>query len=254
MKTTIRFALAMGLTASVSALHGADNISDTRSVLQEWVETRQIISKEKNDWITEKAILTDTVTLLSNEVEHLEAAIEELEDSASAADEERAELVEKRDRLSAGSDVVIENLGGLEKQMAAIIALLPEPLTDTIQPLIRRLPDDPENTTLSLGERVQNIVGILDQADKFNSSMKLTSETQEMDSGKLVQVSTLYWGSAGAYFVDDSGSYAGYGTPAPDGWEWQQVDGAGPALLELLSVYDGSSDTIKFVQVPAQIK
>lgn len=254
MKHETLFALSLGLTATFSSLNGANDIGETRSVLEEWVETRQIISKEKNDWKTEKAILTDTVELLSNEVARLEEAIKQLEDSADAADEERAELTEKRDRLSAGSDVVLGNIGGLEKQMAAIIAQLPEPLTDKIQPLIRRLPDDPENTTLSLGERVQNIVGILSQADKFNSTMTLTSETQKLDSGKLVQVSTLYWGSAGAYFVDDSGSYAGYGTPATDGWEWKQLDGAGPAIRELLSVYDGSSDTIKFVQVPAQIK
>lgn len=247
-------ALAISAFAAAPALSAQSSIDDTKDVLEQWVETRQLISQETSDWKTEKAIVTDTVNLLENELKHLEEAIEELNSSATAADEERAELTAKRDMLDEGSKVVLENLTGLETEMKAIIERLPEPLTSKIQPLIRRLPDDPETTKLSLGERVQNIVGILSQAGKFNSTITLTSETQELDNGKLVQVNTLYWGTAIAYFVDDSATYAGYGVPAAGEWEWTQVDGAGPAIRELLSVYDGSSDTIKFVQVPAIIK
>lgn len=243
----------LGTLVSVGNANAAESLGDARSTLERWVETQQIISEEKANWKTEKAIYKDTITLLENESNRLEEAIKELEDSATAADEERAKLTEERDRLNAGSDVVLNNIGGLEKKMSSVITLMPKPLTNRIQPLIRRLPDDPTDTKLSLGERVQNVVGILSQADKFNSTMTLTSETQEMDNGKLVQVNTLYWGTAIAYFVDDSGDYGGYGIPAGDGWEWTEVDDAGPAIRELLSVYDGSSDTIKFVQVPAQI-
>ncbi|MFP4157248.1 MAG: DUF3450 family protein [Opitutales bacterium] len=244
------------LTAIVSApaLFAQPQIEDTRNVLAEWVETRQIISQERSDWQTEKAILSDTVDLLSNELERLEKQIADLEESATVADEERAELTTQRDALSAGSDAVLENIGALETQLREIAAQLPAPLVDKIKPLTRRLPDDPENTKLSLGERVQNVVGILSQAGKFNSTMTLTSETQELDNGKQVQVSTLYWGNAIAYFVDDSGEYAGYGTPGEDGWEWTQLDEAGAAIRELLAVYDGSSDSIKFVEVPARVQ
>ncbi len=229
-------------------------IDEARKILEEYVETRQIISEERNNWKSERAILADTAALLGRELERLEKQIGDLEDSATVADEEREELTNRRDALKAGSDTVLENIGGLETMLHEIVRKLPIPLTDTIQPLIRRLPDDPANTKLSLGERVQNVVGILSQADKFNTTMTLTSETQEMDSGKLVQVSTLYWGTAVAYFVDDAGDYAGYGTPAEGGWEWTQLDGSGSAIRELLSVYDGSADTIKFVKVPARIK
>jgi septal ring factor EnvC (AmiA/AmiB activator) len=229
-------------------------IDEARNVLEEYVETRQIISEERSNWKTEEAILTDTVSLLSSELERIEEQIATLETSATVADEERQTLTLQRDELKAGSDAVIGNIGDLETQLKGIIKRLPDPLTSTIQPLVRRLPDDPNNTKLSLGERVQNVVGILSQADKFNNTMTLTSETQELDNGKLVQVSTLYWGSAIAYFVDDSGDYAGYGTPSEEGWNWTQLDNAGSDIRELLAVYDGSSDTIKFVKVPAQIK
>jgi septal ring factor EnvC (AmiA/AmiB activator) len=251
-KTRLLFSLTAIVTAP--SLLAKPQIEDTRNVLGEWVETRQIISQERSEWQTEKAILTDTVDLLSNELERLEQQIADLEASATVADEERAELTAQRDALSAGSNAVLQNIGELEIQLREIAAQLPAPLVDKIKPLTRRLPDAPENTKLSLGERVQNVVGILSQAGKFNSTMTLTSETQELDNGKRIQVSTLYWGNAIAYFVDDSGAYAGYGTPGDDGWEWTQLDEAGAAIRELLAVYDGSSDSIKFVEVPARIQ
>lgn len=260
MKTRLLHTLALSAVATVPSLFaqsgtaGTANTDEARDVLEQWVETRQIISQERSDWKTEKAILTDTVDLLSSELERLDTEIAELETSATAADEEREQLTARRDALSAGSDAVLDNIGELETQIKMIVAKLPDPLTDKIQPLIRRLPDDPKSTKMSLGERVQNIVGILSQADKFNTTMTLTSETQEMESGKRVQVNTLYWGNAIAYFVDDTGEYAGIGSPTEDGWEWTQLEDAGGDIRELLSVYDGSADTIKFVKVPARIQ
>lgn len=245
--------LALSASAPLAGLANQDPIRDTRDVLDQWVETRQIISEEKSDWRTEKTILTDTKDLLSGELERLEQAIADLEASATAADEEREKLATTKERLTEASTVVEENLGGLETQLKSITAMLPTPLVDKIKPLIRRLPDDPTDTDVSLGQRVQNIVGILSQTGKFNATITPTSESQEIEDGQLVQVSTLYWGLAIAYFVNDSGTYGGYGVPAEDGWEWTEVEGAGPAIRELLSVYDGSSETIKFVQVPAVI-
>ena len=121
-----------------------------------------------------------------------------------------------------------------------------------IKPLIRRLPHDPDSKTLSLGERVQNIVGILSQADKFNTTITAVSDSREITENKVVEVRTLYWGLAMAYFVDSSGEYAGIGFPGKDGWEWPQIEGSGPSIQQLLGVYEGNED-IQFVEVPARI-
>ena len=140
----------------------------------------------------------------------------------------------------------------LEVQMKRVVKTLPSPLVEKIKPLIRRLPKDSANTKLSLGERVQNIVGILSQADKFNATITQTSESRELNSGKIVEVRTLYWGLAMAYYVDASGAYAGIGHPGEDGWEWPQIEGAGPHIKQLFAVYEGSEE-IQFVAVPARI-
>jgi len=251
MKQTILYILTFGGLAT-AALNGQQQVEDTKSTLQEWVETRQIISEEKANWKVEQSILTDTVDLLGSELERLNLALEELEASATAADEDRAKLNEEKEQLSAASSVVEDHIGGLEAKMKAIVKTLPEPLVEKIKPLIRRLPEDSSDTSLSLGERVQNIVGILSQADKFNTTITQTSESREINEGKTVEVRTLYWGLATAYYVDSSGEYAGMGYPTAEGWEWPRIDSAGEAIKRLIDVYEGSEE-IQFIQVPAGI-
>jgi chromosome segregation ATPase len=251
MKNQILKILTLGSSAA-TALSAQAQVDATKNQLQEWVETRQIISQEKADWKVEQSILGDTVALLENELTRLETELEEVEATATAADEERAELTQEKEKLTSASSVVEANIGKLETQMKAVIKTLPEPLVEKIKPLIRRLPEDSTDTSLSLGERVQNIVGILSQADKFNTTLTQTSESREISEGKTVEVRTLYWGLASAYYVDASGEYAGMGYPTAEGWEWPRIDNAGEAIKRLIDVYEGSEE-IQFVEVPARI-
>ena len=251
LKRLIIFAFATYTTTHANLT--ASSIEKTRNVLDQWVETKQIISEEETSWRVEESILNDTQVLLSSELERLNEAIKDLEDTASAADSEREVLTTEKEAQNAAAAVVKANIGSLEEKVKAIVKNLPEPLVEKIKPLVRRLPNDSENTKLSLGERVQNIVGILSQADKFNTTITLSNESREIEAGKVIQVTTLYWGLAAAYFVDNAGAYAGIGTPSPDGWVWTEVESAGPQIKELLDIYEGKPD-IHFVELPASIK
>lgn len=234
-------------------LFGEKLVNDTRSTIDQWVETRQIISKESSQWEIEKGLLEKTHALLTSEVARLDSELKDLKESASASDEERSSLAAKKESLKAASKVVSSSIGSLETSLKSIIPSLPAPLIEKIRPLIRRLPDDPQKTDLSLGQRVQNIVGILSQTDKFNTTITATSEAREFEEGKIVQVTTLYMGLASAYYVDDSGKYAGVGIPTNDGWEWPVIDGVGPQIKQLVEIYEGTGE-IQFIQVPAQTK
>jgi archaellum component FlaC len=252
MKTKLLFRVALGACLSTLYLNAQTNIESTRDVLDQWVQTKQITSKEKSDWRLEQSILSDTLKLLSSELTRLDTSLEDLKDSATAADEDRSKLTARKEEIAEASAVVEGSINALETQIKRVVKTLPAPLVDRIKPLIRRLPEDSANTKLSLGERVQNIVGILSQADKFNATLTQTSESRELDSGKIVEVRTLYWGLAMAYYVDAAGEYAGIGFPGKDGWEWPQIEGAGPQIKQLLDVYEGSEE-IQFVEVPARI-
>ena len=238
---------------SLNSLIGATPLSDTRNILDEWVETRQIISKELSEWKTEQSLLNNTQSLLSRELSRLESELEDLEASSTASDEERSLLAAQKESLKEAESVVSSSIGGLENQLKAILPSLPKPLIEKIKPLIRRLPDDPRDTDLSLGQRVQNIVGILSQTDKFNTTITISSEAREFEPGKAVQVTTLYWGLAMAYYVDDSGKYGGIGIPTVDGWEWPVVDGIASDIRNLVDIYEGTGE-IQFINAPAKIK
>jgi len=252
MKPKHLLCLAFCACLPTVTLSAQTKLESTRDVLDQWVQTRQITSKEKSDWRLEQSILTDTQNLLSSELTRLDTSLEELKNSATAADEDRAKLTATKEQIIEASAIVEDSIIELETQLKAIVKTMPAPLVDKIKPLIRRLPEDSNDTKLSLGERVQNIVGILSQADKFNTTITQTSESRELDSGKVVEVRTLYWGLAMAYYVDAAGEYAGIGFPGKDGWKWPQIEGAGPQIKKLLDVYEGSEE-IQFVEVPAHI-
>ena len=167
MKIQLCSLLTIGCSLIIVGLNAQNQVAETREVLDQWVETRQIISEEKASWKVEESILGDTVQLLSSELHRLSEALTDLESSATAADEERSTLADEKEKLTAASAVVEANIGALESQLKRALKKLPEPLIEKIKPLIRRLPEDPSDTGLSLGERVQNIVGILSQADAF---------------------------------------------------------------------------------------
>ncbi|MEM1222628.1 MAG: DUF3450 family protein [Verrucomicrobiota bacterium] len=253
MNTKLLLLFAFGAAASTQFLNAQVEPQEIRDVLDQWVETRQIISKEQSEWRVEKAILGDTKVLLSSELDRLNKELEEMELTATEADEERSELTAEKDNLEAAANVIGKKIIDLEIQLKEIIARLPQPLLESIQPIIARLPKDSYNTESTQGERVQNLVATLDQADKFNKNFKLTSESRELSSGKVVEVTTLYWGLAIAFFVDAGGEYAGLGTPTMEGWQWDEVEGAGVKIKQLLDIYEGLGK-IEFVEVPAKIK
>ena len=169
-KYLFNFSLPLVMLALSVSLFGENLVNETRSTIDQWVETRQIISKESSEWDIEKGLLEKTYALLTSEVARLDSELKDLKESASASDEERGSLAAEKESLKAASKVVASSIGSLESSLKAIIPSLPAPLIEKIRPLIRRLPDDPQKTDLSLGQRVQNIVGILSQTDKFNTT------------------------------------------------------------------------------------
>ena len=49
-------------------------------------------------------------------------------------------------------------------------------------------------------------------------------------------------GLAGAYFVDDSGEYAGIGIPSKNGWDWPLLEGTGAKIKQLVNISEGKGE------------
>ncbi len=222
--------------------------------MEKWVEARTILSKERSDWIVEKQYLQATRDLLKDERDSLREEIKRLEESQTGADEERQNLVLEKDDYQQTSDVLNLKVLALEEQVNALVPQLPAPLVERLEPLLVQIPDNPEESTIALGQRLMNVLGVLSQTEKWNSTATFVGETRSVGGVDRVQVRTLYWGLSQAIYVDARGKTAGIGRPAGSTWEF--VDDA--SLVDdaklLLDIYEGNVDTIAFVPMPVNIK
>lgn len=244
------------LTASVVlgardawAEDSANPIAAARDTYKEYIEIRKLIGDESTAWTSQKQTLADMIGVLKAEIGELDDKMAALSASATSADQKRAELNEKLEAGRATSKAFDATIATLESRVKALAVSLPSPLATELSPLLSRLPEAPDKTRLSYSQRLQTVIGILAQTDKFNTDVKYVSEVKDV-GGETREVQTLYLGLAAALFTDSAGAYAGYGSPTPTGWTWQTVQGEQAlAVAQAVDVYL-SRKSPEFVSVP----
>ncbi|MCD8482243.1 MAG: DUF3450 domain-containing protein [Verrucomicrobia bacterium] len=115
-----------------------------------------------------------------------------------------------------------------------------------------RLPEDPAATRLSYSQRLQTVVGLLAQIDRFNTDLRSVTEIKTLEDGSH-EVQTLYFGLSSALFSNPSGTYAGFGKAGPSGWEWTTVSGRdADNIAAAIDIYSARRAPI-FVTVPIAV-
>lgn len=252
-------AVVLLVGAASGAASADDAVDEFRATMERWVASRQVLSKERADWLVEKETLEATRGLLEREREALRAEIKGLEERDAGASEERLDLLRQRDDYQASAASLEAKIRVLESRVLALVPRLPGPLQDRVELLLVQIPDDPEQTRVPLGQRLMNVLGVLAQAEKFNSTATFVGETRSIGSdpeaaSQKVQVRTLYWGLAQAIYVDSQGRAAGIGRPTPDGWAFREEPDLADRARLLLDIYEGNVDTIAFVPLPVEIQ
>ena len=79
-------------------------IEATRETLTKWVETKQLISKEKSEWASGKDILEDRVRLAQAETTTVRDKLKEISTAVAEAQKKRDELAAQNDKLKATAD------------------------------------------------------------------------------------------------------------------------------------------------------
>ncbi|MCG3147967.1 MAG: hypothetical protein PCFJNLEI_01408 [Verrucomicrobiae bacterium] len=249
MKATLLILLAAG--AAAHATETAD-LASARLALGKWVETQQIIAREKRDWQQGKEILIGRLELLRGEIAGLQEKLKKTEGGTTDVDQKKVELLAQNDSLKALGATMLEAVTGLEGQVRQLHQRLPEPLQEKIKPLYDRMPADAGNTKVSLAERYQNVLGILNELTKLNNEVTLVSEIRTLAGGQPAEVKTVYVGLAQAYFVSGKGE-AGIGRPTPTGWQWEAANSLAPAIFQAIEVLQGKAHP-QFVSLPVKIK
>jgi hypothetical protein len=247
-------ALLWALPAAASETATDARLLETsRDSLAKWVEVQQILSEEKRDWLIGKEVLLQRIALLESEIEALQDKTRETRKSVTTADEKRGELLDGNDALKDASGSLSESIGGLEAKTALLVAQAPDPVRERVAPLSQRLPTDPADTELSLGERYQNVIGILNELNKFNRDITVTSEFRTLADGTTAEVSVLYLGLGQAYYVNAGAGLAGVGRPGPDGWQWDAADNLAGPVAEAIAILKNEKPPA-YVPLPVRIQ
>ena len=243
-------ALALGLFLG-GHLNGVEWVRDAQNALSEWIEVEKRISADRSEWAVEKEVLQDSIEFMKTELERLEEIIATAQETASAGERKRAELEELKAKHDAVTDAMRESVEAYENRIKEMAETWPKAFLSEIATPLKRIPSAETAVDVPLTLRLQNIVVILTQFDKFNSMISKETEIQDVD-GVSREVTTLYYGFAYAYFVDGNGEYAGYGYPREEGWEWVADASLAPKVSDLLTVYDRTKEAV-FIGLPASI-
>lgn len=248
-------ALALLLASAATGVASEDEppegtrIDQTRSALSEWVETRRIIAQEEKDWRLAEELLRSRIETTRREIAERRRLIAEAEDGVTATDRKRQELLERNEELKLETESLRAIISDLEARTLALLERLPVPILDRVRPVSSQIPEDPEKTRLDLGRRYLNVIGVLNEVDKFNREISEFKENRERPDGSIVEVSTVYLGLGQAFYVDRTGLAAGVGRPGPDGWVWLELEGIAPAVQGLLAVLRNETPA-SYIELP----
>jgi hypothetical protein len=241
---------------TTGAMSGDDkntgSLEDTRAVLGKWIETQQIIANERNGWQQSREILGARIDLLRKEYYALQEKIEQTKTSLTEAEAKRRELQDEEREYQDATTLLTAAVVKLEADVERLLPSLPEPTQKRVQQLVQRIPDEESAKRVSIAERFQNVVGILNAANADNVELKVEYEVRNLSDGKPSEVRTLYVGLAQAYYVSANGE-AGIGKPAADGWKWQPSKAISGDLLTALDIIQGKH-TPAFVSLPASLQ
>ena len=228
------------------------SIQASRDTLAQWIETQRIISSEESSWQTTKLALEGRIALVQQELDDLNNKVAQSNKTISEEETRKSNLQRDLEAAKSATQSLIEAAAALEAEIVKLKTILPDPILKKVQALYDRIPEDPNSTKVSLAERYQNILGILNEADKANNELIVLSEVREIPGATPTEVETIYVGLAQAYFVNADRNFAGTGRPVGGKWQWERLDGISTDVAEMLSVISAKGKP-RFVHLPIQI-
>lgn len=229
----------------------ADGVKETQGVLSEWISVEKQISEDRSEWVAQKEVLLNSIDFMKGAIDQLDESIKTAKETSSAGEKKRAELVDKKEELDAVTAKMKTAVSGYEAKIRSLSKTWPEAFIDSVDTFLKRIPDAVKADTAPLTIRLQNVVAIMSQFDKFQSVITKETGVQDIE-GESREVTTLYYGFAYAYFVDGSGEYAGYGYPTESGWDWVSEPSLAEDISQLVAIHEGGVEAA-FIGLPAKI-
>lgn len=244
-------ACTLGLTSSGGESSDGPTLEEARLTMSKWIETQQIISRERNDWQQGKEILLGRLELVRKETSTLDQDIRAAQAKISDSEVERDQLLAERAQLEAQVARLAQTVNGLEDELRKLQGSLPEPILAKVRTLYERMPaDDAARQRVSVSERFQNVLVILNELDKASGDITINFEVHTLASGKPSEVKAIYVGLTQAYYVNADGQ-AGIGRPGAGGWQWQPAPDIAAEVSLAFDILQGKHSP-EFVPLPVK--
>ena len=220
--------------------------------MSKWIETQQIISKERNDWQQSREILQGRIELVGKEVGQLKERIAQAEAAVAESNRKRDELAAQNSQLKETGAQLAAAASAMEARVRKLALLAPEGVATKLAPLLQRIPTDASSSRISTAERFQNVLGILNELNKANSEISIAYEIRKLADGSSSEVQVVYVGLAQAYYLSPRGE-AGIGRPTEEGWAWTPANGEASSVFKALEIIQGKEPPA-FVALPVKIQ
>ena len=206
------------------SLHLNAEIKETHAIIGEWVATERLISEEESDWEIEKSTLLDLKQALGAELGELNAKLKETEEEAVGAAKQRQDLLVRKDAAQQATESLHRGLDRAVAKVNRAFSLLPTPVAERLAPYRKKLLPAKGTALPALRQRVDALVSLLQAIQNFHRSVTLERQEFTLDDNQSREFQVMYFGLGTAYFVNESGTVAGYGQPGEKGWRWTRSD------------------------------
>lgn len=258
VSTTLCSAL---LTASGWAQSTAEQHVELRATLAQWMQSVDRSQELESRWNLEKTVLADSIVGLQGMLSQSELDLATVEKRLATADEASQDKLQQQNHFNEAREALRQGLTPVEDEVARVVPLLPdfyingEDGSSKLKGSIEQLGEHQraskeEREKLGLNSRLQPLVQILTEAERFHS--KLWAVTHPLRVGEIdKQMNVLYFGLSIAYAVDDGGTVAMEGRSSPQGWTFTPMRGADIAqrVRTLYKAADGSGES-QMVSLP----
>ena len=229
----------------------SNEIDITKELISKWVETKKLISLESEDWKIEQEVLKDRIDLISSERNSLKEKINETEDLINQSNSKRTDLVENNESFKKASTLLSDKIKILENKILILLPTLPRHIQGKIKPLSQRIPIK-DQSELTLSERYQNVIGVINELNKGASEISVVSEVRSLPNGGSAEVQTLYLGYAHAYYCTTKGDIAGIGYPAQEGWIWKPKNEIAQEIADSIAIFKNEM-VAEYITLPISV-
>ncbi|MEM9080710.1 MAG: DUF3450 family protein [Verrucomicrobiota bacterium] len=243
----------------------AEQHVELKTTIEQWMEVMEKTQQLEGRWANDQKVLQDTILGLEGMIQQTEKDIEEVQLRLDSADLDSKAKLEQQESYHRAREAFRDGLEPLEAEVAKVVPLLPQfyiggedgsaKLKSAIEKLREHRTAEPdEKAKLGLNGRMQPLVQILLDAERFNSRLWAVSHPLSVD-GTDKQMNVLYFGLSSAFAVDEGGTVALKGTSSATGWSFEKLEGDRIAALtrDLFKSADGSGES-QLVTLPLDVQ